>query len=255
MNFPKVEERPVYWRRLGRKTCPGHKAIVNADNGQVFAVATKRYNLIRHEQALDIAETAIAKNPEFGQPEPDIRLLDDGARLWATYRFPQTEYDIGGGDKVNPTIELMNSYDLGWSFSLRFGAYRLVCSNGLVVGKTFVWYKHRHTRGLELERIQQILCQGMEKYSEQVELWRSWLDKVTTSVDYERVIEGIGFNGKEKEALHEEVEISSDIKLDDLRLKTLSYWMFYNLVAQYVTHKVFNQIRRANMMARMSRLF
>jgi len=255
MNFPKVEEKPIYWGRLGRKICPDNKAVVDTYTGRVFAVTTNKYNILRHEDVLDVVHEAIARNPEFGNASLTLELPDDGAKMWAKYVFPETEYDIGDGDLINPTIEVRNSYDTGWAFSLIFGAFRLVCSNGLVVGKKFTHYVHRHTHGLNKKIIFQVLNEGMEKFSEEVELWKKWVDKVTTSTEYEQVMETMNFYKKEEEEIHQEVEISSNLSLDDLHLRTLTYWTFYNLIAQYITHRIQNVIRRAEFTARMARAF
>ena len=260
IQFPRVIETPVYWNRFKRRgraeaICPKNKALVDADTGNVFAVVSKGYKLIRHEEALDIVSNTLKKNPEFGQPDPEIRMMDAGAKMWTTFTFPDTEYDISGGDLVHPTIEVMNSYDTGWSFSVRFGAFRLVCSNGLVVGKAFAWYKHKHTKDLNPVEVEKILCAGMEQYSEQVELWRKWVDKITMPDEYERVVEGLGLNKTEMEQLEQEVEQSSDIELNDLGIKTLRYWIFYNIVTALITHGIRNSVRRANLMMRAGRLF
>jgi len=266
MYYPKVGEYEVFWGKSGanlrsiRGAAPRHKIIADRETGTAFAVVSKSYQLVRHEEALDLVEEAIARNPEFGSPIRNISLSPDGARMWAKYRFPQTEYDIGGiggrgRDLINPTIDVQNSYDTGWAFSIHFGAYRLVCSNGLRVGKTFVHYRHRHTRGLDPQRIQKILVEGMEKYSYQVDLWRSWVSRVTQPQDYERVMEGMGFRKGEADQIHKEVERSSDITLDDIKARTLSYWIFYNIVTQYITHRVTDMVRRADLMSRVQRAF
>jgi len=258
--FPRVIETPVYWSRFKRKdraepVCPKNKALVDANTGNVFAVVSKNYKLIRHEDVLDVVSRAIRKNPEFGEPDPEVRVMNAGARMWATFTFPETEFDIGGGDLVNPTIEVMNSYDTGWSFSVRFGAYRLVCSNGLVIGKEFASYKHRHTKELNPVEIERILCAGMERYSDQVELWKRWVDKITMPDEYEHVVEGLGLHKAELEQLEQQVEQQSDIVLSDLGIKTLRYWVFYNIVTALITHGVKDSIRRANLMLRAGEIF
>ena len=38
--------------------------------------------------------------------------------------------------------------------------------------------------------------------------------------------------------IHEVVETSSGVMLDDLKTRTLIYWAFFNIVMQYISHRV-----------------
>jgi hypothetical protein len=78
---------------------------------------------------------------------------------------------------------------------------------------------------------------------------------VTTVKDYERVMDGLGLNQTEQAAIGGVVEASSGIKLEEVKQRTLEYWLFYNIVAQFVTHKVESEVRRARLQAQMARLF
>lgn len=264
IKFPAVAEKPVCWgsladrgmnHRLNWHTCPDHKAIVDLDTGKTFAITTRHYNLIKHEDAIDTVERAIAQNPDFGPYDREINLLADGGKMEAVWTFPEAEYKIRKGDVVNPTINLYGSYDKGWKHKLLFGAFRVVCSNGLVVGEQFVCYERRHNQFIDQEEIQRILIAGMERFSEQTQLWKRWVDRVTTLQDYERAMDTLSFTSRETEEIEQEVEVSSDIRLDDIKTRTLTYWVFFNIIAQYITHKVENGVRRANLQGRMRQVF
>lgn len=59
-------------------------------------------------------------------------------------RFRQPNVELPGVGGVVPEIVLRNSYDGTSSFELMLGLYRLVCSNGLLVGNTFESVRVRH---------------------------------------------------------------------------------------------------------------
>lgn len=59
--------------------------------------------------------------------------------------------EVGG---IHPEIVLINSHDGKSSYQLRAGLYRLVCSNGLVVGNDLFCHKVRHQGDIISEVIQ-----------------------------------------------------------------------------------------------------
>ena len=64
------------------------------------------------------------------------------------YIFPEILVEIQNGDQVNLELQLLNSYDSTWPFIVLLGAFRLVCENGLVVGKKFFYLRKRHVQEL-----------------------------------------------------------------------------------------------------------
>jgi integrase len=55
------------------------------------------------------------------------------------YVFPDITVEISSGDDINPELQLFNSYDTTWPFIVILGAFRLICTNGLVIGKKFLY--------------------------------------------------------------------------------------------------------------------
>jgi len=244
IQFPKVQEDVISWGRRSRTYCPNYKAIVNPETGDTYAIVSPNYKLLTHENAIETVMEVVDQSPEFGKFDISANFLKDGSRMETKITFPDVEYDIGGGDLINPTIVIKNSYDTGWNYDVRFGAFRLVCSNGLVIGEQFAHYVKRHTQSLNPQDVQRILIEGMQSFSEQIELWKTWMDRVTTSSEYEYIMDELDFSKKETNEIHNKVEISSDIMLDDIKIKSIEYWIFYNLITQFITHNVKSPLRR-----------
>uniref|UniRef100_A0A6M3MED0 DUF932 domain-containing protein n=1 Tax=viral metagenome TaxID=1070528 RepID=A0A6M3MED0_9ZZZZ len=257
-NFPAVKEDLVTWGFRDRIISHNHKAIVNPESKEIYAIASNQYKIVKHEEILETVEHAIAENPEYGNYESSVWLSDNGAKMHANLRFSDIKFPVSKskGDLVNPTIDIFNSYDGSWSLKVVFGAFRLVCSNGLTVGETFMMYKRKHfSEGIDQERIKQMLMGSLEQFSFQTELWKSWADRITTSQEYENVMEALPISEKDREAIGEEVEVSSDIRMDAIKTKTLTFWLFYNILCQYLTHKVTSEIKRANIQNAMRNFF
>jgi hypothetical protein len=250
--LPKARLQDVFFGENvneGLQQAPRNKAIV-ADDGSLYSLTTTNYNLITHDELLDSVESVLAKHPEFGQYSTQIKLSLDGARLVAEYTFDNIEHTIANGDNINPSVRVSGSYDLGWMQRMDFGAFRLLCSNGLIVGDLLASYHRRHTNSLSIDAMKSILSEGMGNYSNQVELWRSWVDTVLEKSrdEIQDDIRELGFTKKQsEEILDNEPEVGEETTITD-KLRTqdpLTKWFVYNVVCQYLSHRVENMDRMA----------
>ena len=259
--WPLVSVEPLVWG-LGVKGSPKHvvegkSALVDLRTGKVYNVITGEYRVIKHEDVIDMLECAVDENPDFGTAERTIWMSGDGARMRAEYKFLDTPTEIihqGKSDLVYPSIMAYHSYDGKWAIRALFGAWRMVCSNGLVIGEKWAVYRREHHQPLEKDGrdLKATISNGMEKFSDYTEMWKSWVDRITTVKEYEDAMETIGFGPKEQEVIGKEVEVSSGIKIEDgYKHKTLSLWVFYNILCQYITHKVEGEVRKARLMEQM----
>ena len=168
------------------------------------------------------------------------------------YKFPKVEVDIDGkGDKVNPQLIVRNSYDGGWKFGLMLGAFRLVCSNGLVIGKTMYMLKQLHYESLDLDRVRLELGDALNKFSTQTKIWEKWVSRVVKSEEYEETMGVMDFSTKDTE------QVISDInKKENLTKKNqLTMWLFYNIITAFITHQVRSQNKRVTLEDRARRAF
>ena len=244
IKFPHITEKKLYYKgheegleRMSKIT--DIRALINPDKGNIYSVVSNRYQMIPYKTTLEMVEEAIQTTPEFGNYQRSVRFTKDGGRMVAKYRFIDHMIPIGSNkDMVNPEIHVRRSYDTTWGFVLLLGAFMLVCSNGLVVGEKVLEYKHKHTLGVNQAELLESLNGSMDKFSDQVKIWEHWLDRMTTPDDYERIMNTMEFGERHTRAIETEVEISSHVTIDSLRTKTLSYWMLFNIISQYITHRV-----------------
>ena len=109
----------------------GYKFIVREDTGQVISCMTDEYKLIKNEEVLDKAIPIIESR---GGVLVEEKTFGNGARTSWKWKFPDVEVDVGDGDLLNPTATITNSYDGSSEASAIAGAFRLICSNGMVIG-------------------------------------------------------------------------------------------------------------------------
>ncbi len=236
ISFPKVGERPVAWIGDGIHTTPDHKAIVDLDTGKIFSIVSKDYKLICHEHAIEQVDTEISKTSELGKFNTSTKFYNDGARMRRTYCFYEIEVTIKPNDKVNPELILFNSYDTKWAFMVLLGAFRFVCSNGLVVGKKFLHLRKRHFYDFKQIDLNEQVAGALIRFNDQTEQWKRWSTRKLTEKKYMNIMRGMGFGlsaGKEiSNRLKQEAEESQG---DGFPIITI--WAFFNILTWYVTHR------------------
>ncbi len=261
--IPKVEERPVYFgddtsrRRIEIK---GQKALINPETEEVFSIVTDDYQLIRHEQVIEMAESVVDEMTEYGKPERRVWLPQDGAKMRLQYTFPEAAMtvagDTDGGRGIAPSFDAFNSLDGSIALRAIFGAYRIICSNGMTVGTKEIEYRREHHQPMDgTHDMKAMIIVGMKRFSDQVGIWEKWVDRVTTLAEYENIVTGLKLNKTQTEDLHREVEVSSGVRLEDQKLQAITLWAFYNIVTQFITHRIENQVVQQRMMGRVRRLF
>lgn len=69
------------------------------------------------------------------------------------FRLQHNDLQFSGVDSYRPEIVIMNSYDGSCSLRILLGIFRLVCSNGMVVGTSFTEYSIKHIGKNTMEQV------------------------------------------------------------------------------------------------------
>jgi len=178
--FPIVCEMPVSWGVDDPKLADKHKAIVNPETGKLFSIVSKDYKLIRHEQAIKRVERVLSAYADLGKWNTDIEFYNDGGRMRVKYRFPEIEVEIAKGDVVNPELQLFNSYDTSWPFHIVLGAFRLICTNGMIIGQKFLQLRRRHVYDFEKIDLEDEVSTALDRLNLQAKEWQEWADRYLT---------------------------------------------------------------------------
>eukprot|EP00918_Siedleckia_nematoides_P082182 GHVU01180154.1.p1 GENE.GHVU01180154.1~~GHVU01180154.1.p1 ORF type:complete len:261 (+),score=2.99 GHVU01180154.1:114-896(+) len=142
---------------------------VNQNNG--FRVSEK-YSPIRTSDALRVFENHGFSVTNYNESKP--RIVEKQGFQKHIVRLASPEFNIKGLDS-RPEIVIKNSYDKSCSFQLLFGLYRLVCSNGLMIGKTFQGESIIHTGNTEDK-----LSNAIDKFYEALPLIAEKIEQFNT---------------------------------------------------------------------------
>lgn len=256
MTFPDVVLEPLWWGRRPVNKAEGRFAIVDQNNDTVFNVCTEIYQPVYHELVIKNVEEAAALVPEYGKPEIKISLLADGGKMKVNVMFPEVDVEIKKGDILHPNADVKTSYDLGWKYAMEFGAYRLVCSNGLKVGEVFDSFKKRHLTSLDPNILSESLKSAMPRFSEQKNIWSRWAEEKILPDTYADMWEALEFSAPEKEKIEAMKLDGSGIYLPEaLKSGELTRWEFYNAATQYTTHNISSELRKIELGPKITKVF
>jgi len=229
--FP-VEARDVM---VGNRVSTGHKGIIRVDTGDVLAIHGDGYNLTSNESIMTQFVDALANS---GLNLEGARVINElshgGARMFVKITLPMHKVIIKSGDEVDLQISVVNSYD-GWS-ALRsiFGGFRLLCSNGMVVG-TKMWEGYgRHTANLDISATAHRLAGVAESYDEVGKVWTQWANARILEGQFEEIVEQATPIEKARESLIHQFE-AEKIELGS------TVWAAYNALTHWSTHTESNR--------------
>jgi len=220
---------------------PRHKAIVDS-NGRLISVVGKNYNLVQNRDIIPQYEDAIMRsNLDTNGIQRNIQYSHSGARTVVDYTFPSHRVAITDGDELDLKISVLNSYDGSWKFMSMVGAFRLLCTNGQIIGNSFSSYYGKHTKSLNVGDAIRKLETALDVYLHNVELWKQYPTTKLSIKDANRILLNLaGDNDKLMELLH-----STYLKYVHQMGQNL--WALYNAMTDWSTHtEVRNESNRAN---------
>ena len=103
---------------------------------------TNDYKVVTNEKIINYANPIVKKRGgEFKEAE----IFGNGARSVMKWHFPDEKVTVMENDILHPEIIIKNSYDGTVGVNVTAGAFRLVCSNGMVIGIVTNDYKNKHS--------------------------------------------------------------------------------------------------------------
>lgn len=251
--FPEIVEQPVFYGSREKRQAAGrYKAIIDTGTGKLFSIVSQGYRPIRHEDAIDRIESAIDRTPDLGQYGTETSFYNDGGRMRRVYRFTDRWVEIQQGDCVNPELQLYNSYDAKWPFIVILGAYRIICSNGLVIGRDFLRMKKRHVYDLDTLGLEEEVSTALKRFDLQGGQWKEWAGRALKPGTAERIMEKMELGDRAAGEVQNRI-IQEAAGCDDTGFPIISLWAFFNVITWYITHRAVSLNHRVAMEGRLRR--
>jgi hypothetical protein len=157
---------------------------------------------------------------------PDLTFNDKG-----------TSTDEGSDNKLS--LYLHNSYDGSEGVRMFWGAIRSICTNGMVFGSLLDKFYGRHTKNIQLGNIRGKIMKTYDKIPE-IQSRIKVLEELDSRE--EKLLKGI------------KTEMGKTVSDMVGNSPDMSQWALYNVLTQYISHKVDVQ-RRSVYQQKVSKLF
>lgn len=209
---------------------PTHRVIWNTDNNKLSTVATEQYSIVQHQEAFVPLATALQA---FGLPITGW-VRNERDRVTAFIKF-DTKTVSDDQEGINLGIKIVNTYDGTHALQGELWAYRMACSNGMVLGKvipnTTYYQVHRGSFDV-VKEMEKFIRTAIEK-SDVLQGLVSESIKKTMEWEYiELLLPKLERTNKWRVRIEDELRRVREEKLG----KPLTRWDVYNAFTSVATH-------------------
>ncbi|MGH2564056.1 MAG: DUF932 domain-containing protein [Ginsengibacter sp.] len=123
--------------------------LINGQTGGVISEVSQRYELVSNEKVFKpfVEKFGLENVKRFYQ-------YGNGRYTFAEFETGRT-FNLGMGtgqeDIIRERLVVQNSYDKTRAFSFMFGAFRMVCTNGLYSGQALIAFRKKHVGEIPID--------------------------------------------------------------------------------------------------------
>lgn len=157
-----------------------------------IGVVSKRYSLVQHRDVLAAARKALtAVDIEPSELQAELQITKYGERMALSIFLPDKySYETGDRDAMSLRLELWNSVDRSIRLRVLMGWFRMVCSNGLIIGVVQSDVRRRHVNELTPSDVEPVLRAGIAQAIEDTQKLSSWRSQAVSAEDLQPWIDG-----------------------------------------------------------------
>ena len=141
----------------------GRQAVIETETKRVISVVSDQYQLVTNRQALGFAveccKTAFGEL--YAEREWRLHAYAPPSGGWCRIDLEHVSGDLEFStspreavpDVFGPFVRVVNSYDRSHALTIEIGFQRKVCKNGLVIPKSVVFFRFKHSTADLAERV------------------------------------------------------------------------------------------------------
>ena len=208
-----------------------HKAIVDSNRNPIAVVGSK-YQLVQNSVLIPQFEVALKQSGlDLSGIKRKVQISANKARTVVRYTLPNHEMRVGNrnDDIVNLEISLLNSYDGSWKFQSMAGAFRMLCTNGMVVGDNFAHFYGKHTKNLDTQKAIMNIRHSLDTYNANIDGWNRMAKASITPDDVAKFFEQVATS----ESMLEYVTTKHMKYVDEVGNNV---WAVFNALTDWSTH-------------------
>ena len=228
-------------RSGGMMRTDNFQGILNSNN-ELISITSRAYKPINHFEIDDMVMNEVGS--KYGNVTRTFKIDMMDNKFVGRYKFNDISYDIGRGDTIIPELTVRNAHDLRWCFESQIGAFRLVCSNGLVIGDIIDYARIKHV-GVIKTNIKDVIYTSMTRFSETIDKWMSWNREVPYSLVLQIMKDMKLSTRKSEELAGYLVSTLGTSATTPAELQNVNLWQAFNVFTWYATHKLLSEQYKA----------
>ena len=258
-----VETGATIIRKDGSETTSDQWEVYNKLTGENLFWGSSRYGLLKHEDFINRIESNLADkgygdlawaadlgtDARKNTPCREFFVEPNGGTLRARYFLPSQD-EVGSGDKLGYCLDAWNSMNGKSREWVRMGAYRFVCSNGMIGFTDSVSFSKKHTKGnfpdddIQNHTIKNQFDQLWANYSDDLDVYRVMDSQVITKEQLESIIQKMPLGNPDKQRKNNHFDGVRDrfwqSQFDESRVKKSEFtlWDVFNATTEHLTHTV-----------------
>lgn len=148
--FFTVEKQPIFLQ--DGLEIPNKRAIVRIDTKQPIGIVGTMYEVVDDNMLMEYFDT-ITKKLNMAYTVEKRYELRGGSKTITEIEFPDAVLSVAKTDELKLRIYLINSFDCTTTAKLTAGMFRLVCTNGMVIGTKDISVGYRHVKEVNVKII------------------------------------------------------------------------------------------------------
>ena len=202
-----------------------YRYVMRNDTNEILSIVTKDYQLVENEK---LVEAIMPSIDSFGGKLIECKLFGDGSRVQYRFQFPDKKITILDQDDLIPEVVIKNSYDGSTAITVMAGAFRLVCTNGMVIGQIVDYFRNRHLTDVDVSKLNDII--------------QSTIEKTITYLN-EKVVKLAEIKPVKEQHIIDVIQLFPERMMERamehiIRNKPKNYWDLLNITTNIATHNM-----------------
>ncbi len=221
-------------------------AVTRADTGECVGLVGRKYKIVTNEEVFTSFVHSLDRSGlDLAGATIDTSFSWAGARTFSQIVLPAHQFTVGdSADTQAIRIIAKNAYDGSTKFNVQAGAYRFVCTNGMVFGDRLASYASKHTHGLDLKVAADSVAMVLETAMNAKDKWEKMIGVKCTPAQAYYCFALASRNVKAaQEGMPKEYEDWSpamrkmmDIWTNNSQILGLNAWALFNSLTEFATH-------------------
>lgn len=225
-NF-KVEKRDIFYQGE-RDDSPAYyrdkKALVRTDTNEVLSLVSDRYQETQHDEVFKIFDRVEGLNFD------KYKLSDDGGVCFWEFNIDSARpMEVNKGDVVQFKFRAFNSHNFLTGRGGELIAYRLVCTNGMVMPFKASTLSFKHMAN-DFNDIHELVKKQYGNMDKMVETWQNWLTIYPSEIEVDTFVTKLELTNPE-----------TDYDMRQKMKAETNLWGVYNVLTKWLTHEMVNR--------------